>query len=140
MEKTKKILACSMVTGVLFILFDMLIAILTNPLSSPYSDLPIWKTPPNILAGVIFDLINGFILVAVYMTIYNGIPGLGWKKGLYYGLIVGLFRVVMMSFSSIVMYNIPLILVIIGIVTGYIEIVLLCIILAVIYEKLRIAK
>jgi hypothetical protein len=137
MEKTKNILACSMVTGVLFILFDMLIAILTNPIYSPYSDLPIWKTPPNILAGVIFDLINGFILVAVYMTIYNGIPGFGWKKGLYYGLIVGFFRVVMMSFSTIVMYNIPLRLVITSLITGYIEIVTLCIILAVIYEKLK---
>ena len=71
------------------------------------------------------------------MTIYTGIPRFGCKKGLYHGLIVGLFRVVMMSFSSIVMYNIPLILVIIGFVTGYIEVVLLCIILAVIYEKLK---
>jgi chromate transport protein ChrA len=71
------------------------------------------------------------------MTIYNGIPGFGWKKGLYYGLIVGLFRVVMMSFSTIVMYNIPLRMVITSLITGYIEIVILCIILAVIYEKLK---
>ncbi len=137
MEKTKKILACSMVMGVLFIIFDMLIVISTSPIFAPYSDLPIWKTPPNILAGLFFDLINGFILVAVYVIIYNGISGFGWKKGLYYGLIVGLFRVVMMSFSSIVMYNIPLRLVITSLITGYIEIAILCIILAVIYEKLK---
>ncbi|MEA2075277.1 MAG: hypothetical protein U9O85_06040 [Euryarchaeota archaeon] len=126
-----------MVMGILFIIFDMLIAISTSPIFAPYSDLPIWKTPPNILAGLFFDLINGFILVAVYVIIYNGIPGFGWKKGLYYGLIVGLFRVVMMSFSSIVMYNIPLKLVITSLITGYIEIAILCIILAVIYEKLK---
>lgn len=134
---TKKILICGIITGTLFIIFDMFIAILTSPIFSPYSDLPIWKTPPNILAGLIFDLINGFILVAVYMTIYEGIPGFGWRKGLNYGIIVGLFRVVMMSFSTIVMYNVPSILVITSLVTGYTEIVILCIILAVIYEKLR---
>lgn len=134
---TKKILICGIITGTLFIIFDMFIAILTSPIFSPYSDLPIWKTPPNILAGLIFDLINGFILVAVYMTIYEGIPGFGWRKGLNYGIIVGLFRVVMMSFSTIVMYNVPSMLVITSLVTGYTEMVILCIILAVIYEKLR---
>jgi len=71
------------------------------------------------------------------MIIYNGIPRFGWKKGLYYGLIVGLFRVVMMSFLTIVMYNILLRLIITSLITGYIEIVTLCIILALIYEKLK---
>jgi hypothetical protein len=133
--ETKKILLCGIVTGVLFVIFDMLIAMSTSPVYSPYSDLAIWRTPPNILAGFVFDLINGFILVAVYMTIYKGIPGFGWKKGLNYGIIVGLFRVVMMSFSTGVMFNVPLVLVITGLITGYIEIVLLCIILSIIYEN-----
>ncbi len=121
--------------GILFIVFDLLISLSTSPIFSSFSDLPIWKTPPNISAGIIFDLINGFVLVAVYMIIYNGIPGLGWRKGFNYGIIVGLFRVVMTSFSSIVMYNIPLPLVITSLITGYIEIVLLCIIVAIIYER-----
>jgi len=135
--KTKKILSCGIITGVLFLVFDMLIAILTGPIFSPYSDLPIWKTPPNILAGLIFDLINGLILAAVYTIVYNGIPGFGWKKGLIYGIFVGLFRVVMSSFSTIVMYNIPLTLVIASLITGYIEIIILCIILALVYERLK---
>jgi len=109
--KTAKTVVYGMMIGVLFIILDMLIAISTSPIFAPYSSLPIWKTPPNILAGTVFDLINGFILVTVYTTIYKGIPGSGWKKGLSYGVIVGLFRVVMMTFSTIVMYNIPLILV-----------------------------
>jgi len=135
--KTKKILSCGIITGVLFIVFDMFIAILTGPIFSPYSDLPIWRTPPNILAGLIFDLINGLILAAVYTIVYNGIPGFGWKKGLIYGIFVGLFRVVMCSFSTIVMYNIPLALVIASLITGYIEIIILCIILAAVYERLK---
>ena len=135
--KIKNIFMCSIITGILFLILDMFIGILTSPIFSPYSNLPIWKTPPNILAGLVFDLVNGFILVLVYMTIYKGIPGIGWKKGFFYGIIVGLFRVVMMSFSIIVLYNVPLILVFTNLVTGFIEIVILCVILAVVYEKLK---
>lgn len=131
----KRMSAVSLVIGITFIIFDMLIAISMTPIFSSYSDLPIWKTSPNVSAGAIFDLINGFILVAVYTMIYNGIPGLGWEKGLSFGVIVGLFRVVMASFSTIVMYNIPSVMVVTSLITGYMEIVLLCIILAVIYEK-----
>ena len=134
--KTKKILVCGIITGVLFSVFDMLIAMSTSPMFSPYSDLPIWKTP-NILAGLIFDLINGFILAVVYTIVYNGIPGFGWKKGLNYGILVGLFRVLMSSFSTIVMYNIPLTLVITSLITGYVEIIILCVIPAAVYEKLK---
>ncbi|MHA2365678.1 MAG: hypothetical protein ACXAC7_17100 [Candidatus Hodarchaeales archaeon] len=136
MKENEKILVCGVIIGVLFAIFDLIIAIVTIPIYSPHSDLPIWKDPPNILAGIIFDFINGFILVLVYKIIYEGIPGYDWKKGANYGVIVGLFRVVMMSFSIIVMYDVPLEIVITGIVTGYIEIIVLCIILAQIFEKI----
>lgn len=132
----KKLLTCGLITGFLFLVFDMLIGILTSPLLPPYSSLPIWKTPPDISAGVILDLINGFILVAVYMTIYDGIPGSGWIKGFNYGVIVGLFRVLMGAFSTLVMYNIPLTVILVNLVAGYVEILLLGTILALLYEKL----
>jgi hypothetical protein len=126
----------AIIVGVLFIVLDMLVAIITSPIFSTHSDLPIWNDPPNIMAGIVFDLINGFILVIVYQTLYDGIPDVNWRKGLNYGIIVGLFRVVMMAFSTFVMYDVPLELIITSLVAGYIEIVLLCIILAVIYDKM----
>ncbi len=138
--KVKNILICSVITGVLFLIFDMLIGISTSPIFSQYSGLPIWKISPNILAGSIFDLINGFILVLVYVAIYKGIPGYGWRKGLNYGIIVGLFRVLMASFSAFVMYDIPSVLILANFITGFIEIIILCIILAVIYERLNRSK
>jgi len=48
---------------------------------------------------------------------------------------MGLFRVVMASFSSIVMYDIPVIMVIASFILGYVETVILCLILAVVFEK-----
>ena len=133
--KITKIFVCSIMTGIMFLFFDMLIAILTNQIYSPHTNLPIWKIPPNISAGIVFDLINGFILVYVYLMISRGIPGSGWRKGLNYGIIVGLFRVAMAAFSTVVMYDVPIILVITSLITGYIEIVVLCIMVAVICER-----
>lgn len=126
---------CGIVTGVLFILFDMVAGILTAPIYAPYTNLSIWKVPPNIGMGVVFDLINGFILVVVYDLIFNEIPGKGWRKGLNYGIIVGLFRNVMPAFSTIVMYMVPLDVVLMGLVVGYLEIVILCTVLSVLYER-----
>ncbi len=115
----------------------MIIAIATSPIFLLYSELAIWKTPPNISAGLVFNFITGFILVAVYTVIYKGIPDVGWQRGLSYGIIVGLFRGVMTTFSSIVMYNIPVALIVTSLITGYIEIVIVCVLLAVIYERLN---
>jgi hypothetical protein len=111
---------------------------ISSPIYLSYSHLTIWKNPPNILAGIIFDLLNGTILLGIFIIIYEGIPGDGWKKGINYGLIIGLFRVVMMTFSVIAVYNIPLILILIGLITGYIEIIALGLITAIIYEKFKL--
>ncbi len=137
MRKTVKIFSTCLITGILFILFDMLFAILISPIFSLYSGLTVFKIPPDIMAGMVFDIVNGFILVGVFSVIYTGLPGTGWRKGLNYGLIVGLLRVVMMSFSVIVMYSVPLGFVVATLITGYIEIVILCVILSTIYEKLK---
>jgi len=101
----------------------MIVAIITIPLFAEYANLTIWKTPPNIMAGTVFNLINGMILVTVYSVIYTGLPGTNWRKGLNYGIIVSLFRVLMGTFSTIVMYNIPLTLTITSLITGCVEII-----------------
>ncbi len=70
-----------------------------------------------------------------YLILSEGIPSDGWKKGITYGALVGLFRVVMSAFSTIVMYDIPLILVIINLITGYLEVIVLGVVTSQICEK-----
>lgn len=123
--------------GLLFILFDMIVGMATSPIMARYADLPIWQTPLNITAGLIFDIINGFILVFVFNLITPSLPGQGWRKGLWFGLIVWLLRVVMMAFSTIVMYNVPLAIVMTNLIAGLIEVEALSIILAAMHKKLK---
>ena len=135
---SKKFVICSLVVGLLFAVLDMVIAMITMPLYAAYSDLPIWNNPPNVFAGMIFDLINGFILVGVYHIIKEGIPYEGLKKGAIYGIIVGLFRVIMMTFSTIVMYNVPIDFLIVSTILGFIEVIILGILVVILYEKLEV--
>ncbi|MBN1159775.1 MAG: hypothetical protein JXA43_00875 [Candidatus Diapherotrites archaeon] len=131
----KKILMAGLITGMLFVIIDMAAAILAAPLYAPYYALPIWNLEPNLMFGILFNIINGFLLVGIYSVIYKGLPEEGVIKGLNYGIIVGTFRVLMPFFSAIVMYNIPFQLNMIGLISGFAEIVVLCSLLGIIYEK-----
>ncbi len=129
----KKLLTSTLIIAILFIFLDAIIGILTFPLYDMQSG--VYKAQPNAAAGIIFDLINAFILVIVFHILYKSIPGKGWKKGLNYGLIVGLFRVVMSSFTAIVIYNIPTSTILITTLVSYIEIIILCIALSLIHKN-----
>ena len=140
MKKLAKLIICSIIIGIIFIFLDILLAIILFPINSAYMDLPIWKNPPNIIAGMIFDIINGFIVVLIYNLIKESIPFESWKKGTIYGIIMGLFRVAMMAFTTIVIYNVPIVLVIANLVSGFIEIIVLGILTVFLSEKLKIGK
>ena len=133
----RKILLTGICVGVLFIFLDMAVAISTAPLYAPYSDMPIWKAAPDLVAGIFFDIINGLMLAGVYSVISGSIPGRGWRRGLNYGVIVGLFRVVMGAFSTFVMYDVPVLIVSVTAVAGFVEILLLCVALSLVYERIR---
>ena len=138
MKLLLKLIICSVIIGLIFILLDMLLVIALSPINTAYMDLPIWKSPPNIVAGIIFDIINGFIIVFVYNIIKESIPFESWKKGSIYGIIMGLFRIVMMAFTTIVIYNVPIVLVVANLIGGFIEIITLGILTVFLYEKLKI--
>jgi hypothetical protein len=133
--ETRKVLIAGFVTGIVFLILDIVFAIVASPILAPYASLAVWKNPPEFTAGSVFDIINGLMLAGVYSVLYKGIPGKGLKKGFNYGLIVGLFRVVMSAFSNFVMIAIPTEVVLANLLSGYVEIVLLCVILSALYEK-----
>lgn len=62
----------------------------------------------NIPAGVLIDLLYGFVMAALFLLLYRSLPGAdGWVKGLSFGLIIWFFRVVMQSASYWMMFEIP---------------------------------
>lgn len=98
----------SIISGILFGVMDGLIN--ANPLAvrlyAVYQ--PIARKSINLPAGVLIDLLYGFVMAGVFLVLYPSWPGeLGIVKGLSFALMVWFFRVVMSVASQWMMYMIP---------------------------------
>jgi hypothetical protein len=137
---TKRLIVAGIVASVLFLVLDAVLGMAGGFIGAQVFGLP-FEQPPGIEAkmkfGLVFELINGFMLAVIYAVIHPSLPARGWKKGISYGLIVWGLRVVMWAFSTYMMTDMAPVSIAINVVTGLIEILILGIVIAVIYEARR---
>jgi len=98
----------SLGSGLLFGVLDALLN--ANPLAvrlfAVYK--PIARSSISPLAGILIDLAYGFIMAAIFLLLYNSLPGsTGLLKGLSFGLLAWFFRVVMQAASTWIMLEVP---------------------------------
>jgi hypothetical protein len=128
------------VASVLFLALDMVLGTAGGLIGAQVFGVP-FEQPPGIedkmMIGPVFELINGFMLAVIYAVIHPSLPGWGWKKGISYGLMVWGLRVVMGAFSTYMMTDMAPVSIVINVVTGLIEVLILCIVIAVIYYGAR---
>ncbi len=89
------------ISGVLFGAMDALMN--ANPLArrlySVYE--PLSRTSLNPVAGVVIDLFYGFVMAALFVILYEALPGAsGLLKGLSFAVIAWFFRVLMSVLSQ----------------------------------------
>ena len=99
----------SIVSGILFGVLDGVIH--ANPFAQRLYEIykPIARTSINPLAGIVIDLIYGFIMAGVFLLLYRSLPGeTGLLKGVSFACLVWFFRVVMYTASQWVMFNITM--------------------------------
>ena len=98
----------SVVSGILFGVLDGVIN--ANPLAQRLYEVykPIARTSINPLAGILIDLVYGFVMAGVFLLLYESLPGgTGLVKGVSFALLAWFFRVVMYAASQWVMFNVP---------------------------------
>ncbi|MBN1972279.1 MAG: hypothetical protein JW787_01470 [Sedimentisphaerales bacterium] len=116
----------SIASGILFGVLDGIIN--ANPYAQKINAVykPIARTVINVPAGIVIDLAYGFIMAAVFLIIFNSLPGeSGFVKGIVFALFVWFFRVVMSAASSWMMFNLPLKTVLYNLWTGLAEMIIL---------------
>lgn len=104
-----RFIIAAVVTGILFGAMDGFIN--GNALAARLMECykPIAKTTINIPAGIIIDLLYGFVITAVFIAVKPVLPSESMIiKGLVYGAGIWFFRVLMNVVSSWMMFNIPL--------------------------------
>lgn len=119
-------LIVSVVSGVLFGILDGVIN--ANPLAQRLYEVykPIARTSINPLAGIVIDLVYGFVMAGVFLLLYNSLPGeAGLVKGVSFAFLVWFFRVVMYTASQWVMFNVPVEALLYSLVAGLGEMLIL---------------
>ncbi len=97
----------SIIGGILFGVMDGVIH--ANPLVQRLYEVfkPIARDSVNAPAGVVIDLVYGFILAGLFLLLYKSLPGgSGWVKGVSFGLLIWFLRVVMSAASQWMMYKV----------------------------------
>src|SRR5574341_39072 len=98
----------SLISGSLFGILDGLIN--ANPIATSLYEVykPITKTSINFQAGIVIDLIYGFVMAGAFLLLYQSLPGeIGFVKGISFAILVWFFRVVMYVASQWVMFSVP---------------------------------
>lgn len=85
--------------------------------------------------GLVFEVINGFMLTVVYAVIHYSLPGQGWAKGISFGFLVWGLRVVMWAFSTYMMFDVQAVSIAITTFTGLIEVLILGVVISAIYPS-----
>ncbi len=101
-------LILGVISGILFGVLDGLIN--ANPLAARLYAVykPIARTSLNLPAGIIIDLVYGFIMAGVFLILYTSLPGeTGILKGVSFAVLAWFFRVIMQAVSQWMMYLIP---------------------------------
>lgn len=102
-------LVVSLVSGILFGVLDGVIN--ANPLARRLYAVykPIARTSINPVAGIVIDVVYGFIMAGFFLLLYPSLPGAtGLVKGLSFAILAWFFRVIMSAASQWVMFNVPL--------------------------------
>ena len=116
----------SIVSGILFGTMDGLIN--ANPLAQKLYEVykPIAKTAINVPAGIIIDLVYGFVMAGVFLLLYRSLLGeTGLLKGISFAFLIWFFRVVMSVISGWMMFNVPIEALLYTIITGLGEMLIL---------------
>jgi len=116
----------SIIGGILFGTMDGFIN--ANPLAQRLYEVykPISKTAINIPAGILIDLIYGFVMAGLFLLLYKSLPGeTGIFKGISFALMAWFFRIVMYAASQWMMFTVPIGALLYTLITGLCEMLIL---------------
>ena len=132
-----RLVIAGLVASVLFLALDAALGMLGGWIGTRLFGLSL-SQPASIQSkmavGLVFELVNGLMLAAIYAIIHRCLPGAGWTKGLSYGLLVWGLRVVMWAFSTYMMTDISPVAISINVGTGLVEMLIICVAIGLVYR------
>ncbi len=139
--------------GIVVLLIDMVVGNLLymNPLVSgiyaQYEGHPSTK-PMEAFGGLgnwlaltmTFSIFLVAVFIALYLTLYDELPGQGWRKGLFYGLMLGVVKAVPEAFNQWMLFDYPTILIMLQLINTLIGLMIFGTVLAVIFKRAGVIR
>jgi hypothetical protein len=88
------------------------------------------------LFGIVFTV----LIIGLYLLLYPSLPGSGWQKGLFYGLMVGVIKAVPEAFNQWMLFDYPTILIVMQLLNTLLGLTIFGLILAVVFDKLQVIQ
>lgn len=143
----------AVVWGIIVFVFDSIVGnmLYMNPLVSgifkTYEGHPSTK-PMEYFDGVgnwlMLTMLFGALLVtafiALYLVLYQSLPGSGWRKGLFYGLMLGGVKAVPEAFNQWMIFDYPTELIVVQLVNTLLGLTIFGIVLSAVFGKFKVIE
>lgn len=86
----------------------------------------------------IFNIFILAVLAALFLMFYEKIPGKGWEKGVWFGLIISVVKVFPEAFNKWTLVVYPNELIILQFVNGCLGLIIFGVMLAVLFQKMAV--
>lgn len=151
--KTKISYKRAVTAGLVVIALDMVVGNLLymNPwvsgLYAQYKDHPSTKSMDyfggmgNWLAlTFLFGILFTVLVIWLYLLLYPSLPGRGWQRGLFYGLMIGIIKAVPEAFNQWMIFDYPTVLIVTQLTNTMLGLTIFGLFLAVVFEKFGVMK
>jgi len=91
-----------------------------------------------LLFNQIFSLAFFILFIALFLLLYPSLPGTGWHKGLFYGVMIGVVKAVPEAFNQWMLFNYPNVLIQVQLVNTLISLAILGLITAMVFARFRV--
>ncbi len=137
--------------GVVVLLIDMLIGnmLWLNPIavgiSRQYEGHPSTKAMDYfggmgnwLLLTMLFSIFLVAAFITLYLVLYKSLPGTGWKKGLFFGLMLGVIKAVPEAFNQWMLFDYPTVMIVMQLINTLLSLSIFGIVLAVVFERFNV--
>jgi hypothetical protein len=100
-----------------------------------FGGLGIW-----LLLTFLFGIIFTVLMIALYLLLYERMPGIGWQKGLFFGLMVGFIKAVPEAFNQWMIFDYPTILIVLQLINTLVGITIFGILLAALFARFKVVE
>ncbi len=90
--------------------------------------------------NALFSVLFSAVLIYFYLLLYQSLPGIDWKKGLYFGLMIGVIKAVPEAFNQWMVFKYPNIMILVQLINSIMGLLILGVILGIIFDKFKVIQ